>query len=200
MMNTHSMKAIHLMLWLTALFLAQPTRGASWLTNAPMSNAREYHTATLLSNGKVLIAGGDGVDNSIASSEIFDPATGAFVAAADLGTARQLHTATLLGNGKVLVIGGYNINDKFLASAEIYDPATDTWTATSPLAQARQTHTATLLTNGKVLVTGGYNPDEGEVSSADYCMIRPLEHGRLPARCPLDATVTRPPCCLPGKY
>src|SRR5208282_3018000 len=69
--------------------------------------AREYHTATLLSNGLVLIAGGlNGLP--IASAELYNPATGTFTLTGSLNTARQYHTATLLNNGLVLIAAGYN--------------------------------------------------------------------------------------------
>ena len=65
------------------------------------------HTATLLPNGKVLVAGGCGIgSHSLSSAELYDPATGSWSGTGSLGTARSEHTATLLPNGKVLVAGG----------------------------------------------------------------------------------------------
>ena len=109
----------------------------------------------MLPNGKVLVAGGLGASGSLASAELYDPATGAWSATGSLATARDFHSATLLPNGKVLVAGGSN--GSFLGSAELYDPATGAWSATGSLATARDFHSATLLPNGKVLVAGGYN-------------------------------------------
>src|SRR5215471_16900032 len=95
-----------------------------------LAKVRTNHTATLLSNGKVLVAGGADHDED-ASAELYDPATGTWTLTGSLITGRYLHTATLLPNGKVLVVGGYNFNQASeLASAELYDPVTGTWSAT----------------------------------------------------------------------
>jgi hypothetical protein len=110
------------------------------------------HTATLLPDGKVLVAGG--VDNirAVASAELYDPATGTWAATGSMTTSRVGHTATLLPDGKVLVAGGDG-----LASAELYDPASGTWAATGSMTTSRSDHTATLLAGGRVLVAGGYS-------------------------------------------
>jgi hypothetical protein len=138
------------------LSFIQPSQAASWTTNGPMATARQNHTATLLLNGKVLVAGGWNGSSSLASAELFDPATGTWTAAGTMTTNRYYHTATLLSNGKVLVVGG-KAGGTTLSSAELYDPNTGTWTNTGTLHTARYFHTATLLPNGQVLVAGGYN-------------------------------------------
>ncbi len=122
-------------------------------TANPMSAARYGHTATVLPNGKVLLAAGAGSAGNTA--ELFDPSTGTCTPTGTLGTFRYGPTATLLPNGKVLVTGGYN--GGHLATAELYDPATGTWAATGSMGASRSQHTATLLPNGKVLIAGGYN-------------------------------------------
>lgn len=119
-----------------------------------MTTQRAAHTATLLPGGKVLVAGGfAGGGSSLASAEVFDPATNTFAPAGNMNAARAAHTATLLPNGKVLIAGGYN--GSYLASAEIYDPAARTFTPTGGMVTARSGHAATLLNNGKVLLAGG---------------------------------------------
>ena len=123
-------------------------------TTGSMSVARSRHTATLLNNGKVLVAGGGGGSSCFASAELYDPATGTWSTTGSMNVARSGHTATLLNNGKVLVAGGTGGSLPF-ASAELYDPATGTWSTTGSMNVSRGHHTATLLNNGKVLVAGG---------------------------------------------
>jgi N-acetylneuraminic acid mutarotase len=119
-----------------------------------MTVQRAAHTATLLPDGEVLVAGGfAGGGNSLASAEVFDPTANTFASAGNMNVTRAGHTATLLPSGKVLITGGYN--GSYLASAELYDPAARTFTPTGRMVTARSGHVATLLNNGKVLLAGG---------------------------------------------
>jgi hypothetical protein len=123
-----------------------------------MSDARFFHTATLLPDGKVYVAGGGGgVIKS--SADLFDSASGNWTTTGALKTARCFQTATLLPNGLVLIAGGGQALgvQTPLASAELYDPLSGTATFTNSMTVARQWQTATLLPNGKVLVAGGHN-------------------------------------------
>jgi len=125
-----------------------------------MSTPRNMHTATLLSNGKVLAAGGVGEGAITPTSELYDPATGTFTPTSSLGTARAVHTATLLPDGKVLILGGLNTSTLAsvatnLASAELYDPTTGSFTSAGSMGMARMWHTAVLLPDGTVLIAGG---------------------------------------------
>ena len=138
------------------LSFVQPTKAASWTTNGPMTSARQSQTATLLLNGKVLVAGGWNGSTSLASAELFDPAFGTWTATGSMTTNRYYHTATLLQNGQVLVVGG-KAGGTTLASADLFNPNTGTWTNTGSLHTSRNFHTATLLPSGQVLVVGGYN-------------------------------------------
>jgi len=153
----------------TGLLLVQPCSADSGVFSGTGSlvTARNTHTATLLPNGKVLVAGGFNItsNGTVANTELYDPASGSWTATGHLVTGRYLHTATLLPNGHVLVAGGSGSDN--LASAELYDPATGAWTATGNLAIAHYFHTATLLPNGKVLVTGGYNNNLGSLASSE---------------------------------
>jgi hypothetical protein len=138
-----------------------------------LNTARTGAVAVLLSNGKVLVAGGssDGTANgALNTAEIFDPVTGTFTLAGSgnatnpnqMIAARVGHTATVLFNGKVLLAGGEN-SGGVLNSAELYDPATDTFTATGNLNVARSGAGAGLVTglvtlgtfNSHVLIAGG---------------------------------------------
>jgi hypothetical protein len=130
-----------------------------------VNTAHRAHTATLLSNGQVLVAGGEGYPYLFAKSEIYDPASGMWKQTGDMTIPRAGHTATLLQDGKVLVTGGQTILPDN-PSAELYDPITGKWTETGKMNFARKNHTATILPNGKVLVAGGeYDSQEG--SSAE---------------------------------
>ncbi len=127
--------------------------GPAWGMVGAMTSPRDYHTATLLPSGKVLVVGGVRTGGGLSTAEQYDPATGKWTATGSLATPRYYHTATLLRSGKVLVVGG--AASTFLATAELYDPATGRWTATGSLAETRADHAAILLQSGKVLVVGG---------------------------------------------
>lgn len=141
-----------------------PANG-SFAPTGSMAEVRGGHTATLLTNGKVLIAGGDNielgllpfffVDGSV-TAEVYDPATGLFTATGNMVTPRVGQTATLLGNGDVLIAGGWTASQNAsIAAAELYHPATGTFTPTGNMTSPRTGHTATTLPDGKVLIAGG---------------------------------------------
>jgi N-acetylneuraminic acid mutarotase len=146
----------------------------SWTATGSMGGGRILHTATVLPDGMVLVAGGaDGITetsvNALASAELYDPSTGSWTATGNMRQARARHTATLLPDGKVLVVGGSGsgAGTDSLASAELYDPASGTWTATGNLIEARTYHTATLLPDGRVLVAGGSGSTGPQTASAE---------------------------------
>jgi hypothetical protein len=140
-----------------------------WLPADAMNNkGRIRHTATLLANGKVLVAGGFGPGGTSQSTELYDPASDTWSNAGSLSQQRQNATATLLRDGRVLVAGGHGSGGgSSLASAELYDPAAGTWSQTGSMSIARDTHTATLLPDGRVLVAGGEGANSAMLSSAE---------------------------------
>ncbi len=123
-----------------------------------MNVKRAAHTATQLSDGKVLIAGGfreEGTSEvSIASAEIYDPETNTFTPTGDMQAARSGHTATLLPDGQVLLVGGWEPGRR-TATAELFDPQTGRFSYTASLAVPRAGMTATRLKDGRVLIAGG---------------------------------------------
>ena len=158
-----------------------------------MSTPRADHTATLLSNNTVLVAGGltDAVNPPTNTSEIFCASVGGPCTAADgtfqpsgnMATSRDSHTATLLADGTVLVAGGQiDASGTPTNTAEIYCAAiagslctspsdVSTFKVTSSMFSARAVHTASLLEDGRVLVAGGYDLTGAPTASADvYCV------------------------------
>ncbi|SPE31108.1 High-affinity leucine-specific transport system, periplasmic binding protein LivK (fragment) [Candidatus Sulfotelmatomonas gaucii] len=147
-----------------------PSQGKFSTTGTPCI-ARELHTATLLMNGKVLIAGGTRFSGyptwlpATQTAELYDPASRSFTMTGPMQSGRTEHTATLLADGRVLIVGG-STSVEPMASAEIYDPDAGTFVAAASMASPRSNHTATMLSSGKVLIVGGEN-DEAALASAE---------------------------------
>ncbi|WP_232287476.1 Kelch repeat-containing protein [Anaeromyxobacter dehalogenans] len=142
--------------------LLDPDAAAS---RAPAGSAmiqpRAFHTATILRDGRVLVAGGlnsfSGGD--AVEAELFDPVTESFALTGSLAHPRGGHAAVRLGDGRVLVVGGLDAGWTYVAEAELWDPDTGAFTPAGALATPRADHTATLLADGRVLVAGGTDVD-----------------------------------------
>ena len=146
--------------------LYDPATG-TWSFTGNLNQARGSHTANLLNNGKVLVAGGSSTSTDHGTLRSGDRIL-------DLDRQHQQRrpygdTATLLNNGKVLIAGG---DDTDCTSAEVYDPTAGIWSLTGSLNAGRYFHAATLLPDGTVLAAGGlfgtflasselYNPTSG---------------------------------------
>ncbi len=136
--------------------LYNPSTGTFSYTASPLNTARDWHTATLLQNGMVLLAGGYGANGFLDAAEIFDPTNQTFMPTGNMNSSRASHTATLLNDGTVLIAGG-NDGYGYFNVAEIFSPATASFSyTTTGLITARSLHTATLLNDGQVLITGGF--------------------------------------------
>src|SRR5260370_29886546 len=153
-----------------------------------MTTPRTAHTAPLLNDGTVLLAGGSGGT----SAEIFNPANSTFIATQSNGlqtfmtAARRFHTATLLSNGQVLLAGGDDSSLQTvptLASAEIYDPMFGTFASTGSLTTSRELHTATLV-GGSVYAIGGRSG-----SSSGYVFLNSAESFTAGAFSAVSATL-----------
>lgn len=146
-----------------------PAPGARFVMAGTLSSATTAHTATVLGDGSVLLAGGvsPAFTNAAAPAQgflyLYDFRTGVFMNRGSLLQRRALHTATQLRSGEVLIVGGETSGSDSLASAELYDPATSLKQVAGTLGMARQSHTATLLNDGRVLIVGGYSGPLGRL-------------------------------------
>ena len=174
-------------------FILNPVSGRSWPVG-PMAMERRWFTATLLPDGRVLVAGGSSGDPSrdaMDHAEIFDPATNSFDPVGPPMLAPRIwHTATLLQDGRVLLAGGNNrYSDGVNSQGEIFDPASAAFSPVGDMACARTRHAAVLLDTGLVLIAGGmggwgdsvgevelFHPDFGVfVRGSAPCPIPPLD-------------------------
>jgi N-acetylneuraminic acid mutarotase len=153
----------------------------TWSSASSMATTRQHHTATLLPDGTVLVAGGfnNNPSGALSSAELYNPISNTWSSAGSMATLRDGHTATLLNNGKVLVTGG--AVPSAVPSAELYDPVANTWSSAGSMATARQYFTATLLSNGMVLVTGGYNSQTPQTYLSSAELYDPVSNSWSPA-------------------
>jgi hypothetical protein len=208
--RNHARHHVRLILALAGLISATAVAGSvasaqtvypSWSYTGNPNTYHYGHTATLLSDGRVLVFGGS-VLPAPNNAEVYDPITGRWSYTGNLNLALTGRTATLLPNGKVLVAGGLGLDNYghpgTFNNAELYSPDTGTWSITGNLNTGRVYHTATLLPTGKVLVAGGqaqsaslnyfaelnsaelYDPDTGTWSYTGNLRIRLDQHTATP--------------------
>jgi N-acetylneuraminic acid mutarotase len=127
-------------------------RANGWVSIPEMSIARNYATTTLLSDGRILVAGGSGRT----FAELYDPRTQSWSFTGRMRRFRYQHAAVLLSNGKVLAVGGVSATVEATATVELYDPASDSWADAGSMAAERAGSSAVLLADGRVLVAGGF--------------------------------------------
>ncbi|MGC4065145.1 MAG: kelch repeat-containing protein [Polyangiaceae bacterium] len=157
---------------------AAGANGTFALLYPTMAQPRVYQTATLLRNGKVLIAGGctDTADDPCLvtnSADLYDPTTGgsgSIVATGPLVAGRANHRAALLGSGQVLIVGGTDSSGAHVISPELYDPSIGTNGTFSTLGatmMTRSPHAVAALRTGEVLIAGGKTASGAKMSTAE---------------------------------
>ncbi len=142
---------------LVAIHVTAFAASGTWAAAASLHNARDGHTATLLSNGNIVVAGGENNNSAMASTEVYSPLTSSWTNSGNLNVARSNAGALLLPNGMVLVAGGCvsTCLGATTASAELYNSVSGTWSSTGSMAKARTYFGMVLLPSGKVLAAGG---------------------------------------------
>jgi len=184
-------------------FAGVPEAAGSWASTGSMAERRHHHTATLLEDGRVLVAGGSPQHIQYETTEIFDLGTGTFSPAGVLNGPRKLSAAVGLADGRVLIVGGEmgGVPDLTVSDAEIYDPVVDAWTRTGPMNERRDFPRGVRLSDGRVLVAGSsdsltseiFDPVTGEWTPTgsmntkrDGCTLTLLEDGRVLAAAGVD--------------
>jgi len=134
-----------------------------------MVKERARHTAVLLTDGRVLVVGGEDANGEpLDSTEIYDPSVREWSLSSTLLEPRSDHTSVVLHDGRVLIIGGTGRGDKDLATVEVYDPSCEQWSAAAKLIEPRYRHASSLLADGRVIVTGNYLwPDDVVLDSVE---------------------------------
>jgi len=179
---------------LTAAVHGPAQSSGTWAHTGSLNFPRIGHTATLLANGQVLVAGGeDSQSHLIAAAELYNPSTGTWAVTGSLATPRIDHTATLLANGDVLIAGG--VSTGYIATAELYNPSTGQWSATGSMTVPRAFAGVALLRNGQVLIAGGSNLDGTSNTTAE--LYTPVA-GKWTATTAMPGNHTAPAALLPS--
>lgn len=157
--------------------IVNATRFGTVTSASPMLEPRSGHTAILLPDGKLLIAGGMHRNQDFyKSAELYNPVTGKFERTGEMSVGRVGHVAVLLRSGKVLIAGGW-IGHGCTDSAELYDPASGKFSMLgAKMTTRRGDPRATLLANGDVLITGGAEHDSpGGIAAAELFRVAEMK-------------------------
>ncbi len=151
--------------WILALVFGLWFAGATLAAiRAAAETGRVNHTATLLSDGRVLVAGG-GYDAATARATLYDPVRNEWIPVASMTRPRVMHSAVRLSDSRVLVVGGEFPGS--LQTAEVFDPRSGRWTLIEGPRSLRSTVVAAALPDGRVVVAGATTPG-GNVSAEIY--------------------------------
>ncbi len=172
---TVNRSAVVALAWMCGLAALAQSPG-KFVAIGSMTARRAGHTATLLRDGRVLIAGGQFFDppGILASAEIYDLSTGTFTPTGDMSAARADHAAALLPDGRVLIVGNYASQP---SSADIFDPTTGVFTAIGNMAGLHEFPVANLLNSGKVLITGSPSAEIYDPATSVFTLLGPLDDG-----------------------
>lgn len=140
----------------------------SWTSTGSLIEGRGDFTATVLDDGRVLVAGGHGPAPTV-GAELYNPATGTFAATGAPVTRRDDHVAVKLQNGNVLIAGGEQTGVwSTISSSELYNPVTGTFSTTGVMVSARREFSAERLADGRVIAIGGWNGGSGRYRTSEF--------------------------------
>ncbi|MEJ7728420.1 MAG: kelch repeat-containing protein [Polyangiaceae bacterium] len=166
--------------------LYDPVAG-TWTLAGPLALARWGHSATLLPDGRAMVATGETLgDLGTPTCEVFDPVTDTWAPLADAPYSATHTALTVLGDGTVLMAGG-GLSGRFasLGDSATFDPLADGWTSTPPLSLARSYHTISALPDGGALAIAGFRDlaptdvvERFDLAAGSWDVVAPLNHAR----------------------
>lgn len=138
----------------------KPRPPARWDKTGSLAEARQFHTATLLLDGSVLVAGGTPYSTGLKSAERYDPKTGTWTAAAAMGEAKVLAEAWRLKDGRVIVVQACHDFSTIcsLSATELYDPGSGSWKLDPGPLLPRTAGAMAALADGRIFLAGGFTP------------------------------------------